>query len=182
MLSRTAEIVQRRADTYSECDARAEVARDSSNPYGKKMSFSLRMLIAFKATMLSTACNDGGGIGTRAYASPDHAYVAVLISEVASGGIGGSACTDTVVVVPRGAVASGVYPANSRAYIGQCHGLMMASANGQKAIPSAPQLRWTGPRELSIVFEPKRAGQGSSRVYSASSLYGGAIKIRNETQ
>ena len=47
---------------------------------------------------------------------------------------------------------------------------------------NGPQLRWSGPRALSIVFDPKGARSGVSTFYSVASLYDGAITIRNEPQ
>jgi hypothetical protein len=145
------------------------------------MAAIYKRLFAVTATVLFAACDSGGGKVTRTFASPDKDYVAVLVSEVDSG-FPGSSCVDTVVVVPSMALSSGNYPANSRAYVGGCHTLKMTSIGGQWVMPNGPQLRWTAPHELSIVFAPKLARHGVSAFYSVTSLYGGAVTIRNELQ
>ncbi len=109
----------------------------------------------------------------------DQAYVAILVTEVGSE-FPGSSCTDTVVVVPRGVVVSGSYPASSRAYVGSCHSLKMTYVDGQRALPNAPQLRWTDLHSLQIVFDPKLARKGGVPFYSVRSLYDGLISIRND--
>lgn len=138
-------------------------------------------LSACTAMVLLAACDSGGGNVTRTFASPDHEYVAVLITEVGSG-FPGSSCVDSVFVVPSKNVSSQNYPANSRAYVGGCHTLKMTLVDGKGVIPNGPQLRWTTPRELSIVFDPKLARHGVASFYSATSLYDGVIAIRNESQ
>jgi hypothetical protein len=145
------------------------------------MTPTFRRLLAGTATVLFAACDSGGGKVTRTFASPDQDYVAVLVSEVDSG-FPGSSCVDTVVVVPSKALSSGNFPASSRAYVGGCHTLKMTLINGQWVMPNGPQLRWTAPRELSIVFDSKLARNGVSAFYSVTSLYGGAVTIRNEPQ
>jgi hypothetical protein len=138
-------------------------------------------LLTGAAMVLCSACDSGGDKVTRTFPSPDHDYVAVLVTEV-GGGFPGASCVDTVFVVPGKALSSGRYPASSRAYAGGCHTLKMVVVNGQRVMPNAPGLRWTGPRELSIAFVPKLARLDVQAFYSATSLYGGAVKIRNEPQ
>lgn len=145
------------------------------------MAPTFKILLIGTAIVLFTACESGGGKFARTFASPDQAYVAVLVTEV-GGGFPGPFCVDTVVVVPGKALSSGNYPPSSRAYVGGCHLLKMTSIAGQKVMPNGPQLRWTGPRELSIVFDPKLARNGVSAFYSVTSLYEGAVTIRNEPQ
>jgi hypothetical protein len=41
-----------------------------------------------------------------------------------------------------------------------------------------PQVSWTEPHELHIVFDPKLAHEGVLEFYSVTSLYDGAVKIR----
>jgi hypothetical protein len=145
------------------------------------MTAIFKRLSAVTATVLFAACDSGGGKVTRTFASPDKGYVAVLVSEV-DGGFPGSSCVDTVVVVPNKALSSGNYPSDSRAYVGGCHSLKMTLVNGRWVKPNGPQLRWTAPHELSIVFDPKLARNGVSAFYSVTSLYGGAVTIRNKPQ
>lgn len=118
---------------------------------------------------------------SRSFVSPDRTYVAVLVSEIGNG-FPSSPCIDTVYVVPSEAVSSQNYPSTSRAYTGACHSLKMQIIDGKPGMPNAPQLRWTAPRELSIVFDPKQARIGVPKFYSATSLYDGAIVIRNQSQ
>ena len=138
-------------------------------------------LLAGTATVLLAACDSGGGTVTRTFDSPDHEYAAVLVTEV-GGGFPGSSCVDSVFVVPSKIVSSRNYPASSRAYVGGCHTLKMTLIDGKSVIPNGPQLRWTAPRELSIVFAPKLARNGVAAFYSTTSLYNGAVTIRNEPQ
>lgn len=138
-------------------------------------------LLTGAAMMLFAACDSGGGKVTRTFPSPDHDYVAVLVSEV-GGGFPGSTCIDTVYVVPTVATSSGNYPTSSRAYTGNCHTLKRAVVNGRNVMPNAPQLRWTGPRELSIDFVSKLARSDVPAFYSVTSLYNGAVRIRSEPQ
>lgn len=146
------------------------------------MTRTLKLSLGFFATLLLLACSSGGGGQVaQAFASPDGAYVAILVSEIGNE-FPGSSCTDTVVVVPRTAVASGIYPARSRAYTGACHTLAMTAVNGQSTFPNAPQLRWTDAHSLSIVFDTKLAHEGNIRFYSATSLYDGLITIRHGPQ
>lgn len=146
------------------------------------MTRTLKLSLTFCATFLLLACSSGGGGQVaKAFASPDGAYVAILVSEIGSE-FPGSSCTDTVMVVPRTAVASGVYPARSRAYTGACHTLAMTVVNGQSRFPNAPQLRWMDAHSLAIVFDAKLAHKGNVPFYSATSLYNGLITIRNEPQ
>ena len=142
---------------------------------------AFRRLSAGTAMMSLAACNSGGGKITRTFDSPDHEYVAVLVTEVGSE-FPGSSCVDSVFVVPNKAASLRNYPASSRAYAGGCHILKMTSIDGHWVMPNAPKLRWTAPRELSIVFVPKPARNGVAAPYSATSLYNGAITIRNELQ
>ena len=145
------------------------------------MKATARRLLTATATIFLASCHSGGGQTSRAIASPDRAYVAVQITDVGSE-MPSSSCIDTIVVVPSKDLSSGRYPASSRAYVGGCHSLKMTLINGQPTMPNGPQLRWSGPRELSIVFDPKGARSGGSTFYSVTSLYDGAITIRNEPQ
>lgn len=145
------------------------------------MTPTFRTLLTGTAAVFLAACDSGGGKFVSTLVSPDHAYVAVLVTEVDSG-FPGSSCIDTVVVVPSKSLSLGYYPASSRAYVGGCHSLKMTLINGQWVKPNGPQLRWTAPRELSIVFDPKLARIGVSAFYSVNSLYDGAVTIRNEPQ
>ena len=140
-----------------------------------------RRLLAGTATVLFAACDSGGGKITHTFASPNHEYVAVLVTEV-GGGFPGSSCVDSVFVVPSKTISSRNYPAGSRAYVGGCHTLKMTLIDGRRVMPNGPQLRWIAPRELSIVFVPKLARNGVAAFYSATSLYDGAVTIRNEPQ
>jgi hypothetical protein len=134
------------------------------------------------AMMLCAACDSGGGgTGVRTFASPDKAYVAVLVTEIGSEAPS-SSCVDTIVVVRSKDLASGRYPASSRAYFGACHTLKLTTINGQAAMPNGPQLRWTAACELSIVFDPKGARAGIRKFYSVTSLHDGDITIRYEPQ
>lgn len=157
------------------------LCRQGNDFTGKSMAPAFKTLLVGTATVLFAACDSGGGKFARTFASPDQAYVAVLISEV-GGGFPGASCVDTVVIVPGKALSSGNYPPSSRAYVGGCHSLKMTSIDGKWVVPNGPQLRWTAPRELSIVFDPKLARNGGSAFYSVTSLYEGAVKIRNEPQ
>lgn len=140
----------------------------------------IRLSLTVCAAYLLIACSSSGsGKFAKAYASPDQAYIAIVVTEVGSE-FPGSSCTDTVVVVPRGVVASGNYPASSRAYVGGCHSLKMTYVNGQRSLPNAPQLRWTNLHSLQIVFEPELARKGSVPFYSVTSLYDGLITIHTE--
>jgi hypothetical protein len=141
---------------------------------------SRRLLIGFALSLL-IACSSGEGKYARAFASPDGTYVAVLISDI-GGGFPSASCTNTVVVVRREAVPSGIYPASSRAYVGDCHTLKMTYENGHAILPNAPKLRWTGPRSLSIEFNPNLARRGTVPFYSAAYLYDGRIAIHNDPQ
>lgn len=146
-----------------------------------RMHRAIQVLLAVTASVLLLGCSDGGGKSARAFLSPDMAWAAVLISEV-DGGFPGSSCTATVVVLPRATVASGIYPANSRAFVGECHTLKLTTVNDHPAYPNGPQLRWTGPHSLSIVFNERLARQGALPFYSVTSLYEGRITIHNERQ
>jgi hypothetical protein len=133
------------------------------------------------AVFFLTSCDSGGGISRRTIVSPDQAYTAVLITEIGDG-IGGSSCIDTVVVIPGNAPPSNNFLKESKAYVGGCHSLRMTTVNGKSVLPNAPQVSWTEPHELHIVFDQKLAHQGVSEFYSVTSLYNGAVRIRNESQ
>jgi len=134
------------------------------------------------ATVLLAACDSGGGKAVRTFVSPDQAYVAVLTSEIGSE-FPGSSCVDTVVVVPAGTRLSGRYPDSSRAYVGGCHSLKMrASSDGGMVKDNAPQLRWTAPHALHIVYDAVHVRDGVRASYTAASLYDGAVTIHNEPQ
>lgn len=141
---------------------------------------AIRLSLIVCATYLLIACSSsGGGKFAKAYASPDQAYLAILVTEVGSE-FPGSSCTDTVVVVPRESVASGSYPVSSRAYVGGCHSLKMTYVNKQRAMPNAPQLRWTDLHSLQLVFDPELARKGGVPFYSVTSLYDGLITVHNK--
>jgi hypothetical protein len=145
------------------------------------MTQTLRIVLAGTMVLILISCSGGGEKFARAFASPARDYDAVLVTET-GGGPGSSYCIDTVVVVPSEILASGIYPANDRAYVGGCHQLKMIQINGRASMPNAPQIRWTGPYELSIVYNPTFARQGVSALYTATSLHNGKITIRHETQ
>jgi len=147
----------------------------------KNMKINLSTICVGTAIFLLTACDSGGGTSTRTLVSPDQAYTAFLITEI-GGEFAGSSCVDTVVVIPGKSASSANYPKNSRAYVGGCHSLKMTTVNGQSILPDGPQLLWTAPHELHIIFDPKLARQGVSEFYSVASLYDGAVAIHNETQ
>jgi hypothetical protein len=148
--------------------------------YRKTMKLIQILFICWAAIFL-TACDSGGGISKPTLVSPDQAYTAVLITEV-GGGISGSSCIDTVAVIPGKAILTTDVTKKSKAYVGGCHSLKMTTVNGQAVIPNGPQVSWAAPHELHIVFNPQLAQQGVSEVYSATSLYDGAVTIRNEFQ
>lgn len=141
----------------------------------------LRKVLAYTAVFGLIACSGSDGKFARAYVSPSKDYAAVLVTET-GGGFGSSYCIDTIVVVPIEILSSGIYPANDRAYVGGCHQLKMTQINGLASVPNAPQMRWTGPYELSIVYNPTFARQGVSALFTATSLRGGKITIRYEEQ
>ena len=146
------------------------------------MSSTLRTLSAGTAIILFATCHFARAEKfSRAFVSPDQAYVAVLVSEIGNG-FPSSSCVDTVFVVPNRPITSDNYPSASRAYVGGCHQLKMRLIDDKQAMPNGPQLRWTAPRELNIVFDPKRARIGVPAFYSVTSLYNGAIRIRNEPE
>lgn len=118
---------------------------------------------------------------SRSFVSPDQTSVAVLVSDIGNG-FPSATCIDTVYVVPSEAVSLQNYPFTSRSYTGACHSLKMQIIDGKPGMPNAPQLRWTAPRELRIVFDPKQARIGIQKFYSATSLYDGAVVIRNQSQ
>jgi len=141
-----------------------------------------RILFASAAIALIANCHVSANDKiSRSFVSPDKAFVAVLVSEIGEG-FPSSTCVDTVYVVPNKPSASGNYPSTSRAYVGACHALKMQLIDGKRGMPNAPQLRWTAPRELSIVFDPKQARTGIRTFHSVTSLLDGAIVIRNLTQ
>jgi hypothetical protein len=137
-------------------------------------------LVGTLATLL-TSCSDGDGKYARAFVSPAGDYDAVLVTE-SGGGFGSTYCVNTVLVVPSSLLGSGIYPTEDRAYKGACHTLKMIRIDGRAMLPNAPQLRWTGAHELSIIYNPAYARQGVSATYTATSLHGGAITIRHLTQ
>ena len=141
---------------------------------GRNMIIAWKRLLAGLALSVLLACSSGQGKYASAIVSPDGSYVAVLIS-VTGGGFPSASCTNAVVVVPRMAVNSGVFPDSSRAYVGECHLLKMIYDHGQAALPNAPSLRWSGPRTLNIKFR-------AAPFYSVTSLYDGNIEIHNERQ
>jgi hypothetical protein len=142
---------------------------------------TFKRLLAGTSIVLFAACDSGGGKMVHTFASPDHEYVAVLVTEVGSE-FPGSSCVDSIFVVPSNTTSSPNYPASSRAYVGGCHTLKMTFLDGRRVMPNAPQLQWTAPRELSIAFVPKLARNGVAAFYSATSLYDGAVTIRYEPQ
>ncbi|WP_426112775.1 hypothetical protein [Massilia sp. PWRC2] len=145
------------------------------------MTQILRKVLACTVLIGLFACSGCGEKFARGFASPAKDYVAVLVTET-GGGPGSSYCIDTVVVVPSEILASGNYPANDRAYVGGCHSLKMIQINGRASMPNAPQIRWTGPYELSIVYNPTFARQGVAALFTQTSLHGGKITIRYEEQ
>lgn len=157
------------------------LTRDTIRPFGKLMTQILRIMLVCTASLGLFACTSGGDKFVKAFASPDNDYVAVLVSE-AGGAPGANYCIDTVLVVPREILASGVYPAGDRAYVGGCHSLNMTQLNGRAIMPSAPRIRWTGPHQLNIAYNPTFARQGVAALLNKTSLHSGKITITYEEQ
>jgi hypothetical protein len=142
----------------------------------------LKTLLSSIATVLFANCLPAHAEKiSRTFVSPDQTYVAVLVSEIGNG-FPSSSCVDTVFVVPNRALSPERYPPASRAYTGGCHSLKMKLIDGKPVMPNGPQIRWTAPRELSIIFDSKGARIGVPTFYSVTSLYDGAVTIRNEPQ
>lgn len=153
----------------------------SPDVYCELMTQTSKMAVACAVALVLIACSGSDGKFAKAVASPAKDYVAVLITET-GGGFGSSYCINTVVVVPSEILASGVYPASDRAYVGGCHQLKMVKIDGRAVLPNAPRLQWTGPYELSILYNPTFARQSVSALFTSTTLHDGKITIRHEAQ